>query len=94
MKRTRGVTTGAMLASAVALAFLARPSYAQGTSGSDAQQAQVKCLAGNSCKGQSACKTASSPGPGQNSCKAQGFVMTSSTRECTDKGGHPDTSRM
>jgi hypothetical protein len=96
MKRvkTKAVTTGAMLASAVALAFLASPSYAQGTSGSGGQQAQVKCLGGNSCKGQSACKTATSPGPGQNSCKSQGFVMTSSNQACRNKGGHPDTPKI
>lgn len=102
MKRTKTATAGAMLASAgamlasaVALALLATPSHAQGTSSSGGQQqAQVKCLGGNSCKGQSSCKTATSPGPGQNSCKAQGFVMTSSEQECKDKGGHPETSKM
>ncbi len=78
-----------MLASAVALAFLATPSHAQESSGSSQQPAQIKCLGGNSCAGNSACKTATSPGPGQNSCKGQGFVMTASAQECTDKGGHP-----
>jgi hypothetical protein len=94
MNRTKAASAVTMLASAVAVAFLATPSYAQGMSSSGEQQAQVKCIGGNSCKGQSACKTASSPGPGQNSCKGQGFVMASSAQECTEKGGHPETSKM
>jgi hypothetical protein len=93
MKRSKVVTAGSMLASAVALAFLATPSHAQGMSGPGDHQAQVKCVGANSCKGQSACKTASSPGPGQNSCKSQGFVMAASAQECTDKGGKTETSK-
>jgi hypothetical protein len=94
MKRTKAISAGSMLASAVALAFLATPSFAQGTSDSSQQQAQIKCVGGNSCEGRSSCKSATSRGPGQNSCKGQGFVMTSSTQDCTEKGGHPDTSKM
>jgi hypothetical protein len=90
MNRIKTKTAGVMLASAVALAFLATPSHAQESSGSSQQPAQIKCLAGNSCKGKSSCKTATSPGPGQNSCKGQGFVTTASAQECTDKGGHPE----
>jgi uncharacterized membrane protein len=90
MKRsTKAGTAGAMLASAVALAFLANPGYALAGTTSNPSQAQVKCLGGNSCKGQSSCKTATSPGPGQNSCKGQGLVFTQTAQECTAKGGHP-----
>ena len=46
-------------------------------------QAQVPCTGANACKGQSACKTASSACKGQNACKGQGFVMTGSSIECT-----------
>ena len=36
---------------------------------------QVPCAGLNACKGQSACKTASSACKGLNACKGQGFVM-------------------
>lgn len=81
------VFSGAALATTVGLMFLAHPVFAQG-SPSSGQPAQVKCVGANDCKGKSACKTASSPGPGQNSCKGQGLAMTSTEQECTDKGGH------
>jgi hypothetical protein len=89
MKKT--TATGAILATAVAMLFIANPSFAQGTTSSSSQQANVKCVGANDCKGKSACKTASSPGPGQNSCKGQGMVMTSNEQECKDKGGKPMT---
>jgi hypothetical protein len=94
MKRTKASITGAMPASAVALSFLASRSYAQGPSGSSGQQGQVKCIGGNSCKGMSACKTASNAGPGRNSCKGQGMVYTKTAQECTEKGGHPQAGKM
>jgi hypothetical protein len=74
--------TGAVLATSVALLFAAQPLMADDSSG-----AQVKCLGGNSCKGQSSCQTASNSCQGQNSCKGKGWVMTSSADECTKKGG-------
>jgi hypothetical protein len=70
--------------------FMARPLLAQESSGSP-QPAQVKCLAGNDCKGKSSCKSAQNDCKGQNSCKSKGFVMTSSVKECTDKGGHTES---
>ncbi len=94
MKRTKASITGAMLASAVALSFLASRSYAQGPSGPSGQQGQVKCIGGNACKGMSVCKTAASPGPSRNSCKGQGMVYTKTAQECTEKGGHPRTGKM
>jgi hypothetical protein len=80
------VISGALLASAVALMFLATPSFA-GSSPSTSQPAQVKCVGGNSCKGLSACKTATSAGPGKNSCKGQGMIYTKTAQECIQKGG-------
>jgi uncharacterized membrane protein len=85
--------TGAALASAVAMMFLANPVLAADNNASSTQ-AKVKCVGANSCKGQSACKTATSAGPGQNSCKGQGFVLTSSAKECKEKGGHPEPMKM
>jgi hypothetical protein len=89
MKKT--ATTGAILATAVALMFMANPGFAQEASPTSSQQAKVKCVGANDCKGKSACKTATSPGPGQNSCKGQGLRMTSTEQECKDKGGKPIT---
>jgi hypothetical protein len=89
MKKT--AATGAILATAVAVMFMANPSFAQGTTSSSSQPAKVKCTGANDCKGKSACKTATSPGPGQNSCKGQGLTMTSTEQECKDKGGKPMT---
>jgi hypothetical protein len=95
----KNVISGAILAGAVAFAFAATSAQAQGSGSSSpssssgsAQAAKVKCMGGNDCSGKSACKTASSPGPGQNSCKGQGYVLTTSDKACTDKGGKPASS--
>lgn len=90
----KNLISGAILASAVAMAFVATKVQAQASGGSSTtttQAAKVKCMGGNDCSGKSACKTASSPGPGQNSCKGEGYVVTSSDKECTDKGGKPQS---
>ena len=42
-----------------------------------ADEAKVHCAGVNSCKGQSACKTANNACKGQNSCKGTGFVEMS-----------------
>jgi hypothetical protein len=78
--------TGAVLATAVGLMFAGNV-IADSSSSSAATQAQVKCTGGNSCKGQSACKSAQSSCKGQNACKGKGFVMTSSVKDCTTAGG-------
>lgn len=86
-------TKGAILATTVGLMFMANVAMAQdngsaGAAGSpSAQTATVKCMGANSCKGQSSCKSAQHDCKGQNACKGQGFVKTSSTQECTQKGG-------
>jgi len=89
----RATSTGVILATAVALAFMTRPPAARADSGAMAK-GKVRCLGGNSCAGQSACKTATSPGPGKNSCKGQGFTMTNSVKECKDAGGRPEKKKM
>ena len=55
MKTTR--LAGAMLATAVALAFTGSALNAADTQSQSTQAAQIKCLGANACKGQSACKT-------------------------------------
>ncbi len=47
----------------------------------------VMCVGINSCKGESACKTASNACKGQNSCKGQGWLPTKSKAACAAKGG-------
>ena len=87
--------TGAFLASSVGLMFMANVLLAQengtagGSSAPSAQAAKVKCLGANSCKGESSCKSAQNDCKGQNACKGTGFVETSSSQECTQKGGTP-----
>jgi hypothetical protein len=83
----RKALTGALLAAAVGAMFLTSPVFAQESS-SNTSHANVKCVGGNSCKGQSACKGGSHSCKAQNSCKGQGFVMTSTTQECNAKGGY------
>ncbi len=61
-----------VLASAAAALFIAgavAPALAA------EEEGQVKCEGVNSCKGESACKTASSECSGHNSCKGKGFLM-------------------
>ncbi|MGK0270683.1 MAG: hypothetical protein ACI88H_001331 [Cocleimonas sp.] len=82
--------SGIALASAAATLLLAGCSA--GSSGKTAapatakQVANVKCSGINSCKGTSACATATSSCKGQNSCKGQGWVAATAT-DCTAKGG-------
>ena len=47
----------------------------------------VKCGGVNACKGQSACKTETSAGKGQNSCKGKGFIEVSDAAACNLKQG-------
>ena len=63
--------SGATLAAAAATLFLAGSVVS--TVSTPANAAQGKCMAGNACKGQSACKGAANNCKGQNSCKGQGF---------------------
>lgn len=88
----RKTIAGVALAAAVGAMFLTTPVLAQSSSGDSASQTSVKCVGGNSCKGQSSCQTASNGCMGQNSCKGKGWVMAASAKACTDKGGKPETS--
>ena len=88
----RKTLTGAVLAAAVGAMFLTSPVFAQDSS-SGSSQAAVKCIGGNSCKGQSSCKGGNHSCKGLNACKGQGFVTTASAHECTEKGGHPEEAK-
>ena len=86
----RGRIGGAVLAAAVGAMFLSAPLLAQSSSSNSTEAASVKCIGGNSCKGQSACQTARNGCMGQNSCKGKGWVMSTSVKACTDHGGKPE----
>ena len=73
----------AALATAAAALFMAAPVMA-GSMHDGASKG--KCMGGNACKGQSACKTANSSCKGMNSCKGEGYVMASKAK-CKDLGG-------
>lgn len=71
------------------LAAAAAALFAAGTVAtvSTPAHADVKCVGGNACKGQSACKTASSSCKGHNACKGQGFISAADEAACTAAGG-------
>ena len=76
--------SGASLAVAAATLFLAGAVVS--TASSPANAAAGKCMAGNACKGQSACKGAANACKGLNACKGQGFSATSE-KQCAGMGG-------
>jgi hypothetical protein len=80
-------TRGAMIATAVAVAFIANPARAEDSGQSKPQQKTlVACLGGNSCKGQSVCKSFNHGCQGMNTCKGKGFVLITE-QACKQKGG-------
>jgi hypothetical protein len=84
MKTTR--IAGAVLATAVALAFTGNAFAADASPSTQPQQ--LKCLGANACKGQSACKTATNDCMGKNSCAGKGYIVTADAKTCEAKGGH------
>ena len=76
--------SGATLAAAAATLFLAGAVVSTGSTSANA--AAGKCMVGNACKGQSACKGGASACKGQNACKGQGFSMDTE-KGCAAKGG-------
>jgi hypothetical protein len=80
-------TTGTVIAAAAAALFLAAPVITASPAHAD-----VKCVGANACKGQSACKTASSSCKGQNACKGKGVTMTKDEAACTAAGGKVEKS--
>jgi len=74
--------SGIALATAAAAMFLAAPmAFADDTTASTG-----KCVGGNACKKQSACKGANNSCKGQNSCKGKGFSMANAA-DCKAAGG-------
>jgi len=81
VKTTSSLTLAAAAAAMFALAPVA-------VSAAD----EVKCVGGNACKGNSACKTATSECKGLNACKGQGFVMAADEAACMEAGGTVEAS--
>jgi hypothetical protein len=75
--------SGATLAAAAATLFLAGAVVS--TVSTPANAAMGKCMAGNACKGQSACKGGANSCKGLNACKGTGFSKTSEAK-CTAMG--------
>ncbi len=75
---------GASLVTAAALTFSTLPVT---LSLAMAKNTEVKCYGVNSCKGTSACKTATNSCKGKNSCKTKGFVMQKTAEDCKTAGG-------
>jgi hypothetical protein len=76
--------SGATLAAAAATLFLAGATVS--AISTPAHAAMGKCMAGNACKGKSACKGGANSCKGKNSCKGTGFSMTSE-KGCAAAGG-------
>lgn len=72
--------------SGFALATAAAGMFAMAPMGATAEEMKVQCMGVNSCKGQSACKTANSNCKGLNSCSGQGFLEMTKA-DCDEKGG-------
>jgi hypothetical protein len=83
--------TGVLLATAVGVLFTTQPLLAD-SSQTQSQATSVKCVGGNSCKGQSECATKANSCKGQNACKGKGFITTSSAQQCEQRGGKPENS--
>lgn len=83
--------TGMIIAAAVGALFAAAAMAQATTAGQPGSTAgaAVKCMGGNSCKGQSSCAGATNSCKGKNSCKGQGFSMTADAATCKASGGRP-----
>ena len=93
MKSASKLAGLSLAAAAATLALAGCSSYGNGGSAkkmakptSGAKMAKVKCSGINSCKGKTACATATNSCAGQNSCKGKGWIKTSK-QECAAKGG-------
>jgi hypothetical protein len=75
-------TKGTMIAAMAAGMFMA----AAATPALAADSAKVHCQGVNSCKGKSACNSATNSCAGQNSCKGKGWIEMTE-KECKAKGG-------
>ncbi len=78
--------SGVALAAAAAGLLLSGAVSAGEADASKSTDASIKCAGINSCKGQTACKSASNECKGKNSCKGKGFLAVSK-EDCVAKKG-------
>ena len=78
-------TSSLTLAAAAAAMFALAPVTASAAD-------EVKCIGANTCKGQSACKTATSECKGLNDCGGKGFIMAADEAACMEAGGTVEAS--
>ncbi len=78
--------SGITLASAAAALLISGVSTTVVSAAAHEKKAEIKCSGINSCKGTSACATATTSCAGQNSCKGHGWVKATA-EECKEKGG-------
>ena len=76
-KSGTAMAAAALSLAVTGLAFAPAPVFAESS---------IQCFGVNACKGQGACKTASSSCKGQNACKGQGWITASSV-DCATWGG-------
>lgn len=81
MKNLRTGLSFAATAALVAISATSTPAFAQ-----QGRNANVHCYGVNTCRGQSACRTASNECRGQNTCRGQGFRELTA-RQCRTQGG-------
>lgn len=79
--------TGTAIALAAASLFLSNTVLAGDEAGMKKEEGKVHCAGLNSCKGKTACKSASNECKGKNSCKGKGWLPTATKEECQTKGG-------
>lgn len=78
--------SGVAAATAAAGLFLSGCA-SMGSSPMQMAKADVHCAGINSCKGQTACKSAMNDCKGKNSCKGKGWLPRASKAECEADGG-------
>jgi hypothetical protein len=79
------VSGGSLAVAALALAMAGAATTA--ATNKAAAKEMVHCMGINSCKGQSACKSANNDCKGLNSCKGKGWLPAKSKAACEKKGG-------
>lgn len=83
MNRTQ-TTSFALTAAALVVSGCAKSAAMEPADATE--QAKVKCLGINECKGQGACHTAEHSCAGQNACKGKGWLLVPES-ECKGRGG-------
>lgn len=84
MKSKKAMLATAAISGLMMAATAQADNHGNKAAGKSAKAEKVKCVGTNSCKGQSACHTATSKCGGQNSCKGKGWEYLSKA-ECDKK---------